>query len=363
MAATRSVQLQPGRWTRLPDSPLTPRENPVVRRVANEVVVLGGYAGTPCPPNADCAREDDDLRRDGAAYDLDTGAWREIADAPRPVPELAAAAVIGQQLYVLAAESLLVWHGDRDSWAEVRLPGPRGWPHLVADGARLLVVSGSDENGVLPDRVLDTLTGQWTSLPPNPLQPSFDRTVTATPQGLVLTAKPIEPDGGPADPALVHAALLPPGASEWRPLPPSTQLGGWRWSWTGHRLVDPTLGGADGGETNNYGRVIPYGGRLEPATGTWSRLPDAPGPGTGGWPVEAAGGPLVAAEGWVYDDERARWTRLPRPVDAPETPGPAAWAGSILVVHGGADWDGLAGSDDWTPENVWSSGAWAYVVP
>lgn len=48
------------------------------------------------------------------------------------------------------------------------------------------------------------------------------------------------------------------------------QVGG-SWTWTGQRLVDPTLGGADGGQVNNYGRVIPYGGRLDPATGDWSR--------------------------------------------------------------------------------------------
>jgi hypothetical protein len=113
-------------------------------------------------------------------------------------------------------------------------------------------------------------------------------------------------------------------------------------TWTGKHLVDATLGGADGGQVNNYGRVVPFGGRLDAATGTWSRLPGAPEERTGGWPVEAPGGPLIAAEGWLYDDNDGSWTRLPRPDQAPAEPGPGVWADQALVVYGGADW-GSAG--------------------
>lgn len=179
----------------------------------------------------------------------------------------------------------------------------------------------------------------------------------------MLTAKPIGPGGEPADPALVRAALLPQGDERWRVLPDSDQLSGWRWSWTGRRLVEPTLGGADGGQTNGYGRTIPYGGRFEPATGTWSRLPGAPEQGTGGWPVEAPGGPVVAAEGWVYDDAGGTWTRLPRPAGAPVTPGQAVWVDDVLVVIGGTAWHGVDEPAEWTPEQVWSTGAWAYLAP
>ncbi|HEY0774675.1 MAG TPA: hypothetical protein VGD51_11375 [Nocardioidaceae bacterium] len=358
-AAATAPEVGHGAWTRLPESPLSPREGTATAYVGGEVVFVGGYVGQPCPPNADCARPGDAVARDGAAYDLVAGTWRRIADAPRPVPGMAPTAVVGEHLYVLADETLLVWDSVVDSWDEVPPPGAVRWSGLVADGTRLVMASSSDENGVLPDRVLDTDTGEWSSLPEDPLGPSFDRMVTPTPEGLVLTAKPIQPDGSPADPALVHAALLPAEGRAWRTLPASDQLGGWRWSWTGRRLVDPTLGGADGGETNGFGRVIPYGGRLDPATGAWSPLPDAPTEGTGGWPVEAPGGPLVAAEGWLYDDADGAWTRLPRPEDSPATPGSAVWAGDVLVVHGGADWD-LPAEAEWTPGNVWSTGVWAY---
>lgn len=349
-----------GAWTRFPGSPLSPRDGAVVAFVGSEVVVVGGYGGPPCPPTADCAFPDDAVEQDGAALDLDTGAWHRIADAPRPVPQFAPSAVIGTRLYLLVDDAVLVWDSSADAWTEISPPGNVRWSALVADGARLVMAPGSDENGVRPDRMLDTATGEWSTLPADPLKPAFDRTVTPTPEGLVLTAKTIEGDGSPADPSLVRAAVLPRGSTTWRVLPVSDQLGGWRWAWTGRHLVDPTLGGADGGATNNYGRVIPYGGRLDPATGDWSPLPDAPPERTGGWPVEALDGRLVAAEGWLFDDGPGTWTRLSRPPEAPAAPGPAAWAGRRLVVYGGADWDSDGTDVGRSADDVWSTDAWVY---
>lgn len=149
VGAPLSAELSPGRWSPLPDVPLSPRENPVVAHVAGRVVVVGGFAGMPCPPNADCER--------------------------------APTAAVGSDLYVLAEHTLLVWHGTDNVWDTVPVPGPASWSALVADGTRLVVAPGTDEYGVRPDRVLDTTTGEWETLPPNPLAPSFDRTVTATP--------------------------------------------------------------------------------------------------------------------------------------------------------------------------------------
>lgn len=361
-ASATTSELEQGLWTRLPESPLSSREGSAAAYIGGEAVFVGGYGGPPCPPNADCAYPKDAVERDGAAYDLGTGTWRRISEAPRPVPGSASTAVIGEHLYVLANGILLVWDSAGDSWNELAPPRPIRWGALVADGTRLVLASGSDENGVQPDLVLNTATGDWSTLPGDPLKPSFDRTITSTPEGMVLTAQPIPPSDSVAGPTLVHAAVLPPGGRKWRMLPTSEQLGGWRWSWTGRHLVEPTLGGADGGEANNYGRVIPYGGRLDPATGAWSRLPNAPRQGTGGWPVEAAGGPLMAAEGWLYDDADGAWTQLPRPEDAPATAGSAVWAANVLVVVGGADWPLPDKPDEWTPENVWSTGVWAYLA-
>lgn len=141
-----------------------------------------------------------------------------------------------------------------------------------------------------------------------------------------------------------------------RTLPVMDQLGG-RWTWTGQCLVDPTLGGADGGQVNNYGRVIPYGGRLDPATGDWSPLPNAPAQSSGGWPADALDGPRIAAGGWLYDDSNGSWTPLPQPEGAPADPGPSVWADYVLVVYGGADWNPPDAHGQLIPENVWSTSA------
>lgn len=365
-----------GAWTRLPDGPLSPREGSATAHLstpdADLAVFVGGYVGSPCPPNADCVFSGGSTASDGAAYDLDTGAWHAIADAPRPVASHASTAVLGDTMYVLTNGHLLAWDAGEDVWSELSAPTRTVWASLVADThgdvPRLVLASGSDEHGVHPDEVYDPASGTWSVLPPNPLQPSFDRVVVSTPAGLVLTAKPIARDGGPEDPALVRAAVLEPGAAQWRSLPPAeNQLGGWYWTWTGTRLVDPTPGGADGGQVNNFGRTIPYGGALDPATGTWTLLEGTPEEFSGGWAVDALGGRFNAVQGWVYDDGDAAgdgrgWTRLDRPDDAPAEPGPGVWAGDTLIVSGGADWDNADEPDEWTPENVWSTGAWAYTV-
>ncbi|GGO77755.1 flagellar biosynthetic protein FliO [Nocardioides deserti] len=351
-----------GAWERVGRAPLSPREGAVVAHVGDEVVLVGGYAGQPCPPTADCAYAQEP-ERDGAAYDLASGTWRPIQDAPRPVLPSSSRVVVGEDLYVLVDGDLLVWHSADDTWDEVSVPGRNDWAALATDADRLLVVSGSDEGGRVPDRVLDTRTGRWSELPEDPLVPAFDRTIVPTDAGLVLTAKRIGPDGQPANPALVQAALLEPGAATWRTLPGSDQLGGWHWSWSGTRLVDATLGGADGGEVNAFGRTIPYGGRLEPATGRWSPLPDAPPEDwtdDSAWRVSAVGGRLVASGGWVYDDARETWTRLSRPAGAPAEPGPAVWAGDVLVVHGGTDWGDDPSPGQRSAADVWSTDVWVY---
>ncbi len=362
-----------GRWTRLPDSPLSPREAPATAHVptddGNLAVFVGGYTGPPCPPNADCVIPKHTTASDGAAYNIDSGTWQPIADAPRPVAAYSSTAVIDDTLYVLTNDHVLAWDAEQDTWTELDPPTKPQGVNLVADThagrSRLVLAAGSDENGIRADQVYDPVDDTWSQLPANPLRPSFDRALISTSSGLVLTAKPIGPDGGPEDPALVHAAVLPAGASTWRPVPSSgDQLGGWTWTWTGRRLIDPTPGGADGGQVNNFGRTIPYGGALDPATGEWQSLKDAPREFTGGWAVEALGGRHNAVQGWIYDDgdggQGSSWTRLAQPDGAPAEPGRAVWVGDVVIVSGGADWGGPDKPAERTPENVWSTGTWAY---
>lgn len=355
-----SSSLTEGDWTRLQDPPLSPRMGPVVAWVGGRLVVVGGFVGRPCPDAAACALEPDSYSRDGAALDLATGRWRPIADAPGRIPDSSHGVVVGERLFVPVRHTLLVWEAPTDTWRRLSTPKEMAaWSDVAVRGQDLVFASDSDERGGHPDYVLDTVTESWSTLPDDPLSPAWGRSITPTASGLVLTAAGMDEKGNPDDPALAQAALLPPGSSTWRRLPPSDRLLGHGWVWTGTRLVDPTLGGADGGEVDDYGGTLPFGGRLDPATGEWSPLPDPPEEFSGGWPVRALAGPVIADGGYLYDDAAGTWTSLERPPAAPETPGPATWAGDVLVVAGGSTQD--SGSD--TPadaEDAYSTGVWAY---
>ena len=112
--------------------------------------------------------------------------------------------------------------------------------------------------------------------------------------------------------------------------------------WTGERLVNADIQTATGLDGNP-----PFGGRLDPATGEWSRLPHAPDVEDGlpdSITVNAARGPRIAGWGFVYDDVTGTWTPYGRPDSPVDRQTGATWAGRRLVVVGGLDED--AGYED-----------------
>lgn len=80
---------------------------------------------------------------------------------------------------------------------------------------------------------------------------------------------------------------------------------------------------------------MPFGGTLKLPEGLWGELPDPPKDGSGEFPLYAASGPKIVTDGWLYDDQTQRWTKLPRPDGAPERTSTAVWAGEELVTLGG----------------------------
>jgi heat shock protein HslJ len=340
-----------GGWTTLASFPLAPREHAVTAWTGSEVLVIGGYT-VPCPDTADCDLPEP--ARDGAAFDPATNTWRRIAEAPVPL-SWETPAVAGDTVYVWAAGQLLSYDASDDAWTSVPAPEPAEWngPRLAVIDARVVLVPNERSAGQPSGIVFDPAHGTWSDLPEDPFGPAFDRTVTATPAGLVLTAKTTFPTENSTEPSFARAAVLDPATGVWRPLEDSSMLGGWMWAWTGRRMVDPSLGTTDGGAVAGYGRDIPWGGRLDPATGTWSALPEPPQAPSDGWQVEALGGVLSALSGWIYDDRSGSWTTLPRPEGAPSSPGDAVWAGDRLVVVGGlADPRTLSqGAWMWTPSS------------
>lgn len=341
-------------WERLPDPPLSPRLAAIAVAVDDRFLVVGGDDGPPCPPNADCAASTSEPRRDGASYDPATQTWELVAEAPVGLLNQYPFVVAGETLYVLAEDGLLAYDVATDSWDQHPAPSAEHRDvQLVSISDRPGAVSGERTEDGAPDEIYDPAAETWEELPADPLGASYDRTYTDTPLGAVLTAKESVADPSAEVPSLVRAARLSSDLTTWTPLPVSDQIGGYRWAWTGERMVDPTLGEADGGQVGDWSRSVPWGGRLDPESGTWSRLPGSPkGYSKTGWKVEALGGPVSAAGGWFYDDRSGGWAKLLRPDGAPEYPGAAVWVSDTLFVLGGQS-DGQAGLSGW---------AWALTV-
>jgi hypothetical protein len=328
-----------GTWHKLSAPPLSPRQGAITAWTGTEALFLGGDTGPPCPAGADCAAPPAGAR-DGAAFDPERDSWHKTAPAPVPLEPYASRAVIGDEVWVVAEGALLSYDASADAWTTHRAPSSLPeYGQVVADGGRIVVIRGERHLSDDPDEVYDTVAHTWSRLPADPLDPAFDRMLTSTSAGLVLTGHDLVDQPGSDKPSFVRAALLAPEADRWKLLADSDQLGGGIWTWTGKRMVDPTPGGADGGEVNGYGRTIPSGGILDPVTGDWSRLPHPPKYLTGGWGVEALGGPLAAGAGWIYDDRDETWTKVPRPADGPSRAGSAVWAGEQLIALGGVDDD------------------------
>ena len=339
----------PGAWTTVPSAPLSPRLGAVTAWTGTEAVFLGGDVGDLCPPNAGCSGPPESAA-DGAAYDPAQQVWRPVTEAPQPIEGGTPRTVAGDTVYLLQDDRLLSYDASEDAWS-LSPPAPAGEivgsPAALDDGT-VVLVDGEREAGESAGLVYDPASRTWSELPQDPLGPTFDRFVTAIPGGLALTASPIPDDWANVRPTL-RAAVLDLASRTWTVLDDSERTGGWRWSWTGERMIDVYPDGQD-----PDGDRFAQGGALDPFTGSWAALEGTPLMNTGGWPADAIGGPLAAVDGWVYDDRDRSWTLLDRPDGAPAEPGSAVWAGDELLVLGGMDTD--AG---WGPEHL-TDGAWVW---
>jgi hypothetical protein len=338
-----------GAWRELAASPLAPRERATGVWTGREALLIGGSDQRPCPENADCP-VDATPRSDGAALDPRTGRWRRVADAP--VPLLAAAtAVVGQVAYVLPAPSfdrpvrdeVLRYDIAGDRWTRVATPFRLDANYaLLAAGDVLVAYATSDEVAAGPDFALDAGARSWRRLPADPLGPSFDRTMAWTGREVVAFDKELVADPGATRPSVTRAAVLDLARSRWRRLPDSEILASSPWLADGDRLVNPTLGGSDGGQVGNYGRVYPYGGVLDAAAGRWEPLPDAPavdGPAEHrSGAIGTASAVYPEAAGAVLDTVTGRWLSIPEAPGGEMTGRTVVAAGRDLLVFGGAAW-------------------------
>ena len=350
-------------WERLADSPLGPRHSALAFWTGERVLILGGRDTPLCPPTADCATPTEPALRDGAEWDPATGTWRGIADAPVSV-EFASGAVLDGVLYLLVPggvlgsgpERLFTFDPAANVWDELPPPPETALQlgrQLLAAGDVLVAYWTTQELGVQADLVYDPAGRAWRELPADPLVESFDRHMVWTGSEVVMTGIENVPQPGSAGPALYRAASLDLTSNEWARFPDSPVTGyAPIWFWAGERVVNGALGVADGGEVGGWERPYPYGGILDPATGTWSALPDPPEE-AGPYPGLSLANEdsVIAGNGWILHVPTGTWTPLSRPPVKVDEGEAAVWAGDRIVVWGGAQWDGIEATlvaDGWS---------------
>lgn len=336
-------------WMEVADPPLSPRYGAHAFWLDERVVVMGGTDARPCPTHAACVPPDEPPFRDGAGLDPATGRWRTIAEAPVPLG-WAWSAVLGDTVYLWitgsgwspgAPPAFVAYDAGDDRWQALPFPQGEDGRGLAAAGDLVVAYQGSQENGVRPDLVFDPSTRTWAELPPDPLIPSFDRTMVWTEAGLVLLGIEDVPQPGSREPAFYRAAVLDLDAQRWRRLPDS-EITGYdpTWLWSGGRVVNPTLGTSDGADVNPWGRSYPHGGLLDPSSDTWSPLPDPPRPGR--YPGVSVGGGdyVVSLMGAVLHVPSGTWYELPPPPRTAHEGQAMTCASDRLFVYGGVRWDG-----------------------
>jgi hypothetical protein len=202
-------------WERLPAPPLEPRENATGIWTGTEALIVGGSAGPPCPPNAECVAPPKRLR-DGAAFDPATRSWRRIRRAPVAF-DFAETAVVGGTAYLrVRARTLLAYRRDR--WR--RLPKlPFREAQLLAAGDRLVAYRGGSAGA---PRVYDPQARSWSKLPPAPLR-SYGRALAWDGQSLVLIVP--APGSRLAErPPVARAAAYDFATGQWRRLPDAPDI-------------------------------------------------------------------------------------------------------------------------------------------
>ncbi|WP_341926273.1 hypothetical protein [Nocardioides psychrotolerans] len=325
-----------GAWERLPDAPVPARSMPLVGWTGEEVVFVGGDP-EPCPANADCDRVPT-VASDGAAYDVEAGTWRVIAEAPVGMGYYFRTTMVGDTMVVFGDGRWWAYDAGDDAWT--RVPDPpvptRDSGSISSRGGEVYALSRQGRV-----QVLDLAAGTWSELPAMPT-PLFDAVAVATSTGVAVSGRT-----SPRDVLLTSTVQLWDG-SRWTE-GSTDQTNPFR-HWTGERLVELDL---QGGESP-AGTTIPYGGRLDPATREWAPLPDPPtSAGGDGWSLVAADGPLLLGWGFVYDDRAETWTRVPPKPDAAVGDGASAvLVDGRVVVVGGVDPVG-AGPED-QPAQAWS---------
>lgn len=327
-ADSPSAQVPVNTWVPTSASPLSPRNSSVAIWADHSFYVIGGTNAPVCPATADCTAPT--YLRDGARYDPATDTWTKIATAPDdvrdfPVSPRQRAVVIGRTIYLIAAESLLAYDLDADSWQTLPLP-PRDIMTLGATSSGLVAVladGGPDERISYaifrPNQhnwVVHLLKGKLRGVAPSAAVLDDKIVVsTMTTTGSLWAVDTI--DLVTAKVEHLDAPLLESFYLD--PIPLTTSRSEYT-VWRGREK-----------------RAV----FLDSSVGTWSSVDLPKGLGTfagaaGGpevfWPITTAG--MVPLRGYLYDPERKLWSDTPPMPTAADSPVIAGGPESVLSCFG-----------------------------
>jgi hypothetical protein len=330
-----------GSWHPIAPSPLSQRDGSASVWTGQEMIVVGGNVQPPCPPNADCVGPSQtQLRGDGAAYNPATDSWRSIAPAPAPFA-YAQATWSGREMVVIDTREMwpgepgatLAYNPETDAWRELDAPPADYLYGGVWDGHEL-VYWASEERADSADWSLEPWSGKWTKLPPDPFDPTYDRAYVWTGERLIFLGVDKLAQYGASDPdATFHLAEYNPATRTWTRLPDSPVLhGDPMWFVHQGRVVNPY-------EDPRFETGQPTNGVYNPKTGTWSEAPHSGAYTYDGCtlgPLGSAGDWLAPGGGVLYSLDPADTAIVP---DCPQLPEPAAavWAGDEVIIWGGPD--------------------------
>lgn len=308
-------------WTRIAEGPLSPRQGEMVVWTGREMLVIGGYDGPPCPPNADCVVGDLPLT-DGAAYDPVNNNWRSLADLP----------TLPEGVRAFWQDGTVVLLLDRVARGEQKSESERTWVYdLENDTWQLRRVTAEPRPS--PGR-LDPHSAIASTLPPGPKWgPTFDRTIVWTGNEFFLTALITDDSESPKH---YRLARFRPGDKAWIDLG-RTPVEFWNpvWYWFQGRLTNPSQNVAMGAS----GQAI--SGTWDPASNRWEPVaqlpPNAQSDDRCPLPeIGVAGDWLVTYDGILVSVSPSRVLAAPK-CDAVAAIHSAVWTGSEILTWGAID--------------------------
>jgi hypothetical protein len=321
-----------GSVRRIAPSGLVWRAFPSVVWTGTEVIVAGGSNG----PGID---------RAAAAYDPVTDTWRDLPAPPGFSSEISGTQIGGPAVWtgteMISWRSGLAFDPATETWRELAASPLRSRMDeaVVMTDAGVFVWGGCDisvsyqcdeslaDDELADGAIYDPAADAWRTIPRGPLGSGDHPTGVWTGHEVIVIVNV------PADQKRAQVAAYNPSTRKWRVLPDSPHPGG-RYAvtvWTGGLAItqggipihdDPTSGGTTGAAT-----------ALDPATGTWTELPEGPSRDrhTAVW----AGDRMVVAGG--YPDSSPWDFRLAHPADKDVRPSAleSPVESQILAIPGG----------------------------